>query len=125
MSFTSGAYDELPDAIASAPVSMQALAKDGVLVDVTDYLEPLRSRFVDGTFDQITYKGRIYGLPKSLRPQLLFYNNDIFEAYGIDPSEMDTVEGYINVGRKLRDASNGDVFLSYVDPGFQNMEILR
>ncbi len=117
MSFTSGAYDELPDAIASAPVSMQALAKDGVLVDVTDYLEPLRSRFVDGTFDQITYKGRIYGLPKSLRPQLLFYNNDIFEAYGIDPSEMDTVEGYINVGRKLRDASNGYVFLSYVDPG--------
>ena len=117
MSFTAAAYDELPDAMATAPVSMQALAEGGVLMDVTDFVEPYMDRFFPGTFDQITYKGRVYGLPKSLRPQLLFYNQDIFDRYGIDPARMDTVEGYIDVGRELRDKSNGAVKLSYIDPG--------
>ena len=117
LSYTAGAYDELPDAVASAPVSMQAMAEGGVLMDVTDYVESFRDQFVSGVYDQIYYKGRIYCLPKDLRPQLLFYNNAIFEEYGIDPAEMETIEGWIEVGRKLKDASNGEVFLSYIEPG--------
>ncbi len=117
LSFTAGAYDELPDASASAPVSMKALADGGVLLDVTEYVEQFEDRFVEGALDQLYYKGRIYCLPKDLRPQLLFYNQEIFDEYGIDPAEMATFEGYIEVGRKLKEASNGEVYLSYVDPG--------
>ena len=43
--------------------------------------------------------------------------NTIIEKYGIDPNDMDTIEGWIDVGRKLKAASNGEVYLSYVDPG--------
>ncbi|MDI9547509.1 MAG: extracellular solute-binding protein [Chloroflexota bacterium] len=117
LSYTAGAYDELPDAVASAPVSMKAMAEGGILMDVTEYVESFEDRFVDGALDQLYYKGSIWCLPKDLRPQLLFYNNDIFEQYGIDPAEMSTFEGYVEVGRKLKEASNGEVFLSYIDPG--------
>lgn len=117
MSYTAGAYDELPDAISTAPVSMQAMAEAGILVDMTDFVESVKDKFVDGAFDQIRYDGRYYGFPRSLRPQLLFYNTDIFEKYDIDPKEMDTIEGWLEVGRKLKEASNGEVYLSYIDPG--------
>ncbi len=117
LSYTAGAYDELPDAVASAPVSMKAMAEGGILMDVTEYVESFEDRFVDGALDQLYYKDRIWCLPKDLRPQLLFYNNEIFEQYGIDPAEMSTFEGYVEVGRKLKEASNGEVFLSYIDPG--------
>ncbi len=117
MSYTAGAYDELPDVVFTAPVSMQAMAEAGILIDTTDFVESVRDRFVDGAFDQILYSGRYYGFPRSLRPQLLFYNIEVFEKYGIDPKGMDTIEGWIEVGRKLKEASNGEAYLSYVDPG--------
>ncbi|PID56805.1 sugar ABC transporter substrate-binding protein [candidate division KSB3 bacterium] len=117
MSYTAAAYDELPDAISTAPVSMQAMAEAGILVDMTDLVESVKDKFVEGSFDQILYDGRYYGFPRSLRPQLLFYNIEIFDKYGIDPKEMDTIEGWIEVGRTLKEASNGEVFLSYIDPG--------
>ena len=117
LSFTAGAYDELPDATSSAPVSMKALADGGVLMDVTDYVEQFEDRFVPGALDQLYYRGRIYCLPKDLRPQLLFYNQELFEQYDIDPAEMATFAGYTEVGRQLKEASDGEVYLSYIDPG--------
>jgi multiple sugar transport system substrate-binding protein len=71
---------------------------------------------VPGVFDDIYYKGKLWCLPNSLRGQMLFYNKEIFDKYGIDPKEMETFEGYLEVGKKLRDASKGQVFLSYIDP---------
>lgn len=117
LAFTSQSFDEMADVISTFPVSMQAMADAGMLVDLTDYLLPLEDQFVEGTYDQIFYKGRIYCLPRSLRPQLLFYNKAIFDQYGIDPEQMRTFEGYLEVGRQLKEASNGEVFLSYEDPG--------
>lgn len=117
MSYTAGALGDLPNVTMTQPVSMQALAEGGVLMDVTDFVNQHRDLFVPGAFDEIVFKGRYYALPTSLRPQLIFYNKEIFDTYGIDPAEMDTFEGYINVGRKLKAASNGKTYLSYVDPG--------
>ena len=117
LSYTAGAYDELPTACMTAPVSMQSMAKSGLLQDMTDFLAPFKDKLVDGALEQMVYDGKVWGLPRSLRPNMLFYNNDIFEKYNIDPSRMDTIEGWIEVGRELKEKSNGTVFLSYIDPG--------
>jgi multiple sugar transport system substrate-binding protein len=119
LSYTAGAMDELPDAVASAPVSMKAMAEGGILMDITEYVEGFADRLAPGALDQLYYNGRIYCLPKDLRPQLLFYNNAIFEEYGIDPARMSTIEGWIEVGRELKEASGGEVFLSYIEPGLR------
>ena len=116
LAFTSGSLDDMADVISTFPVSMQAMAEAGMLVDNTEFLAPFKDKFVAGAYDQIVYKGKLYCLPRSLRPQLLFYNKEIFDKYGIDPNEMKTFEGYLEVGRKLKQTSNGEVFLSYEDP---------
>lgn len=117
MSLTAGSTADLPTAISTFPVSMQVLAENGLLKDITEQVEPYLDQFIDGAFDQATYKGRIYGIPYALQPKMLFYNNDIFEKYGIDPARMSTMDGYIEVGRELLEKSGGEVRLSYVDPG--------
>ena len=60
----------------------------------------------------------------SVRPQVLFYNKAIFDEYGIDPEMMKTMDGYIEAGRQLKEKSNGEVYLSYIDPNQQDLEIL-
>lgn len=115
--FASGALNEVPTVVQTAPVSMLAMAEAGILEDLTDFLTPYADTLVDGALEELKYKGRVYALPESIRPQLLFYNIEIFEEYGIDPDEMDTIEGWIEVGRKLKELSGGTVYLSYIDPG--------
>ena len=117
MTVNAGAMDDLPTAISTFPVSMQVLVEAGLLADITDYVTLYLDQFVEGAFDQATYNGRIYGMPYTLQPKMMFYNQDIFDQYEIDPQRMSTFEGYIEVGRELLEKSDGKVKLSYVDHG--------
>ncbi|MDD3335530.1 MAG: extracellular solute-binding protein [Eubacteriales bacterium] len=116
MDYLAGAYDDMPDAIYSDAVGIVDLASAGLLVDETEYYQAQASLFVDGAANDATIQGKVWGLPDSVRPQLLFYNAAIFEQYGIDPATMSTMEGYLEAGRQLKEKSNSEVYLSYVDP---------
>ncbi len=116
MTALSGATEDLPDAAMLDPVTIMDLAKAGLLKDETEYITPLLSKMVDGATKDATIDGRIYALPDSVRPQVLFYNKDIFDKYGIDPETMKTMDGYIEAGRQLKEKSGGEVYLSYIDP---------
>lgn len=116
MTALSGATDDLPDAAMLDPVTIMDLAKAGLLKDETEYLTPLLDKMVDNATKDATIDGKIYALPDSVRPQVLFYNKEIFDRYEIDPEMMSTMEGYIEAGRQLKEKSNGEVYLSYIDP---------
>ncbi len=117
MSVTAGAWEDLPTAMRTQEVSLQVLAEAGILVDLTDVAMEYKDDFLDGVWDAGFYDGKYYGFPTQFKPQLLFYNASLFEEYDIDPQRMDTIEGWIDVGRELKEKSNGEVHLSYVDPG--------
>ena len=116
MTALSGATEDLPDAAMLDPVIIMDLAKAGLLQDETEYLEPLADKMVDGAVTDATIDGKIYALPDSVRPQMLFYNQEIFDKYGVDPAMMTTMDGYIEAGRQRKEKSNGEVYLSYIDP---------
>ena len=116
MTVNAGAMEDLPTAISTFPVSMKVLVEAGLLADITDLVTPYMDQFVDGAFDQATYQGRIYGMPYTLQPKMMFYNQEIFDKYDIDPARMSTFAGYIGVGRELLEKSNGKVKLSYAAP---------
>ena len=116
MTALSGATEDLPDAAMLDPVTIMDLAGAGLLKDETEYLTPLLDKMVDGAATDATIGGRIYALPDSVRPQVLFYNQEIFDKYGVDAEQMKTMEGYIEAGRQLKEKSNGEVYLSYIDP---------
>lgn len=117
MTYLSGAYDDLPDATYIDPVNLKDLAAGNILKDETDYVRSMLGDFVAGCENDAIYKGRIYGLPSQVRPQMLFYNKAVFDEYGVDPSTMTTIDGYIEAGRQFKQKSNGTVYLSYIDPG--------
>lgn len=110
-----GDQESLPDVIMLDAVGLMELAKAGILLDQTDYYKPQADRYLDGSIDDATVDGKIYGLQDSVRPQLLFYNAAIFEKYGVDPSMMSTFDGYLEAGRLLKERSNGEVYLSWID----------
>ncbi len=116
MDYLAGATDDMPDAIYLDAVGVVDLASAGLLLDVSDFYNPIADLFVGGAANDATVDGKVYGLPDAVRPQLLFYNAKIFEEYGIDPSTMATMDGYLAAGRTLKEKSNGEVFLSYIDP---------
>ena len=117
MDYLAGAYEDMPDGVYLDAVGIVDLAAAGLLVDVSDFYNPIADQFVDGAAGDATIQGKVYGLPESVRPQLLFYNAAIFEKYGVDPSTMTTMNGYLEAGRQLKEKSNGEVYLSYIDPG--------
>lgn len=116
MDYLAGALEDMPDAIYLDAIGIVDLASAGLLMDVSDFFNPMAELFVDGASGDATIQGKLYGLPESTRPQMLFYNADIMEQYGIDPASMATMQGYLEAGRTLKEKSNGEVFLSYVDP---------
>lgn len=116
MDHLAGSYKDMPDVIMLDAVGILNLVDAGLLVDVTKYWEPVADQFVEGAVADATINGRIWGLPDAVRPQLLFYNAAIFEKYDVDPAMMSTFEGYLEAGRLLKERSNGEVYLSYIDP---------
>ncbi len=112
----SGDKSSLPEMIMLDAVGVVNLASSGYLHDVTDYYNSVKDEFIEGAAADATLNGRVWGLPDSVRPQLIYYNTKVFEKYGIDPAMMDTFDGYLEVGRMLKERSNGEVYLSFIDP---------
>lgn len=112
----SGDQDSLPEVIMLDAVGIIELANAGLLLDLTDYYAPQADKYVDGAVNDSTVNGRVYGLPDAVRPQVLFYNAEIFEKYDVDPAMMSTFDGYLEAGRLLKERSNGEVYLSWIDP---------
>lgn len=116
MTALAGAEEDLPDAVYIDPVNILDLAQAGLLRDETEFVTPYIDEMVDGATADATISGKIYGLPESVRPNVLFYNQEIFDKYQVDPELMTTFDGYIEAGRQLKEKSGGEVYLSYISP---------
>ena len=71
----------------------------------------LANLFVNYTIPQATSSdGRLVGMPADIGPGTTFYRKDLLDNAGVNPSEMNTWEGYIAAGKKLQ-AKDKKVFL--------------
>ncbi|MEM9441547.1 MAG: sugar ABC transporter substrate-binding protein [Pseudomonadota bacterium] len=83
-----GAIEPLDDLAASA----------GVAADI----------FFPGAWASAVYNDALYGIPFNVDVwQFSFYNKDLIDAAGIDPSSLSTFEGLKAAGEALTDAANG------------------
>ena len=81
MTALAGAEDDLPDAVYIDPVNILDLAQAGLLRDETEFVSQYIDEMVEGATNDATISGKIYGLPESVRPNVLFYNQEIFDKY--------------------------------------------
>ena len=62
-----------------------------------------KSQFKEGVFDHVSFDGQIYAMPTSINVAALFYNQEIFAEYGLQPpttyAEMkEVIEVFVNDG---------------------------
>lgn len=64
----------------------KAMVDANVIADLTDIIKAnpdFENRFLEGSFDVMTYDGRIYGIPNLASTVVIWYNKEIFDRYNL------------------------------------------
>lgn len=87
--WASGDASEIPDIAFLSPISNYAA--DGVLEPLDPFIEEFdfpRDDFWPGLLDFAMFDGQVYGFPRDIGLEVVFYNKDIFDELGLDyPNE--------------------------------------
>jgi hypothetical protein len=86
------ASGEVPDLMGMDLIYAPQFENAGQLVDITDKIKdwPELTTASPGHMTVATYEGRLYGVPLYADVSALFYNTELFEQAGLDPSKPPT-----------------------------------
>lgn len=92
-----------PDVVQIEYYAFPQFALSESLVDLSQYgFADLEDDYSPGTWGAVDFDGAIYGLPQDSGPMALFYNQTVFDEYGIEvPATWDE---YIEAARTLNEA---------------------
>ena len=62
---------------------VSSFVADGMLMDVTQDTQDVKSTFLDWTWSQVSPGGKTYAIPQDTGPMALYYRADLFQRYGI------------------------------------------
>ncbi len=111
-----GAHEELPDMVRINYAQYEEFASAGLLYDMSKAVEPYKEDIIPSVLEMMTGEdGGIYCLPQEAKPKIWYYRTDIFEKAGVDPTQVKTVDEYIEAARKVKDAT-GTYIENYATP---------
>jgi len=87
------------------------------MMDLTDKMQPYLDEIMPISVKLGTYKGQILGVPQDSQPVGMFYRSDLFEKYGLNADQILTYDDLIAAGKKVKDATNGEVKMLSMDSG--------
>ncbi len=91
---------------------------DCPLYDMTEALAPYEDSLVTSRLDVYSKAdGSRIGVPTHVGATVMYWNAEIFDEYGLDYKSVKTWDDYTELGRQLKEASNGEVYLTSVDTG--------
>ena len=112
-----GKWNEVPQNLSTASLAGEQVdlvtvgaglinsivARSGLLMDITDLMEPYRDRFGAGMLGSYTIGGRLWGFPYgNSAAGFIYYNKDIFRELGIEvPTTYDEL---VEVSKTISDA---------------------
>ena len=83
-----------PDVYELDRFTVAERAAAGVLTDLTPYgAADQSSNYLDFAWKEAIFKGKPYALPFDTDARALFYNKDLMQAAGVDPSQLDIAKG--------------------------------
>lgn len=83
--WASGDTSQIPDVLFLTPII--PYAAQGVLENLDPYIEAAGYDLDDywpGLLEYASYEGSVYGFPRDMSAEVLYYNKDIFDEVGID-----------------------------------------
>lgn len=106
--WASGDSAEIPDIAFLSPISNYAA--DGVLAPLDPFIEASgfdRDDFWPGLLEFAMYDGEVYGFPRDIGLEVLYYNPDIFDEVGVDyPTEDWTWDDLLAAAEQLTDVAD-------------------
>lgn len=104
IALASGSAVNLPDIIYEEDYNTIGYLKyyNSFFVDLTDYIDP--STFVPYKINNVTYNGKIYGVPYDSSAASLFYRLDYLEQAGFTEADMEgiTWEEFVAIGLEVK-----------------------
>ena len=86
-------------------------------LELNSYVEPYKADLVQSRLDAYEKDGNYYGVPTHVGATVMYYNTEILDKYGIDYTQIKTWDDFTAAGEKLKEASNGEVYMTSVDTG--------
>lgn len=109
--WASGDASAIPDVLFL--VQVPRYAADGVLENLDPYIERSNYNLDDywpSLLESATFDGHVYGLPRDISSEVLYYNKAIFDEAGVEyPNENWTWDDWTAAGEQLTQAEGGRV----------------
>lgn len=93
--------EQVPDIIFSNDFIAPTYLSNDLLVPLEDYID--MSQFVGYKVENASWEGTAYGVPHDPSPVVRIYRQDLYEQAGVDPTEVETWDDFIEAGKKLRE----------------------
>lgn len=110
----SGAPDICDIEIGQFPNFMKGKVQ---FVEMNKYISEYESTVVKSRLDIYGKNGAYYGIPFHVGATVMYYNDELLSSYGIDYKTIKTWDDFEAAGKKLKEASNGQVMMTGVDTG--------
>lgn len=88
-----------PDVYMLDRFTVAQRAASGLLVELTDRAAGDADAFLDYAWEEVRFDDGVYGVPFDTDVRALYYNVDMLEEAGIDPSELDPEDGVPSLER--------------------------
>ncbi|SHO48897.1 ABC transporter substrate-binding protein [Anaerocolumna xylanovorans] len=114
--------NEAPDVVLWDRFNTSVYAPKGAFTQLDDYVKKDSidmSKFYSPATDELTYDGKLYGIPLTVDTRVIFYNKDMFSAAGIDPASITTWDTLRDAAVKLTKRENGKL----VQAGFSLKDV--
>lgn len=113
------ASNTAPDVVFINNIYLPVYANAGLLEDLTN-TDLINENFYKKALDAMTYKGKIYAIPRDISNLVIFYNKNIFDEKKIKyPDKNTTFNDFLVMSQKLTDKQKGIFGISFEeDPIF-------
>lgn len=114
--------NEAPDVVLWDRFNTSVYAPKGAFTQLDDYVKKDSidmSKFYSPATDELTYDGKLYGIPLTVDTRVIFYNKDMFSAAGVDPASITNWDTLRDAAIKLTKRENGKL----VQAGFSLKDV--
>ena len=92
-------WETMPDVAEMSTSRIPQLAKAGLLVDLTDRVEPYRDDLSPAVLEGVTWDGKVWALPWMPNTAMVWYNKEVFDMAGVSADDIETWDDFIEVGK--------------------------
>lgn len=106
-----------PDLFWLEASDVQLYGNQGLLLDVTDIIEPIKDQFIPGKLAEayVPARGRYFGIPGDLSVSGIYYRPDLLEPMGVQIKDDMTYDEFLGILRQI--AASGKKAVLYPTGG--------